>query len=162
MGSPKGKSAKRSGTKKKRPPKYTFFFDRSSGTAIENSFKRAKQVTVLHDSLFAPNTPDVQWIAECGKRRYFAVTGDRNIQQNHNERNALIAARIGAFAFSNGNWNTQQKEEAVTKGMKRILKLCQSQKKPFIAQISKNGQVKIWYDQNGVNLLSNARLKRKR
>jgi hypothetical protein len=161
MGSPKSRSGKRSITKKRRQLKFAFLFDRSSGTEIHKTFKKAGQSTVLHDDVFPSDTPDVRWIAECGTRRYFAVTGDRNIQSNANERAAIISAKIGAFAFSGGNWGTKTKIQALEKGMTKILKLAASQTKPFIAQISKNGQVRVWYDHTGTNLLSNTRRKKR-
>jgi len=58
---------------------------------------------VAHRTLFADNTPDVDWIAEVGRRGWIVLTRDQEIRRRPNELAAVRAARIHLFAMTSGN-----------------------------------------------------------
>lgn len=58
---------------------------------------------VAHRDLFQDDTPDVDWIAEVGRRGLVVLTRDQEIRRRPNELAAVRAARIHLFALTSGN-----------------------------------------------------------
>jgi len=51
---------------------------------------------------FAPNTADVDWLPEIGRRNWVVITGDRGISRKPAERKALEEASVIAVFMAKG------------------------------------------------------------
>ena len=68
----------------------TLFIDRDTWSYVLDDALRAAGIPfVAHRQLFAPDTPDTEWIAEVGRRGWVVVTRDKNIRRRPNELRAV-------------------------------------------------------------------------
>jgi hypothetical protein len=126
-----------------------FFIDRCSGKAVSAVFENHSLKFELHDDHFSQTTPDVEWIRECGARRWVILSSDRTIHKNLIERAAILRAKVGSFFFSSADWNTAEKIAILTKALPKMAYLITKRKRPFIAIISKNGSLELLIDYGG-------------
>lgn len=83
---------------------FTLFINRDLWRRRLDAALREADITfVAHRTLFAGETPDVEWIAEAGRRGWIVVTRDQEIRRRPNELAAVRAARIHLFALTLGN-----------------------------------------------------------
>jgi len=158
MASKKRRSKKLSATKelyKKQLEESVFFVDRSSGKHVLADGLAALGLNVeRHDDHFDPTTPDPDWIAACGSKSWIIVSSDRAIKRNPLEQRALLNARVAAFFFTSANITSAEQIEAFSKALDRIAKMLTTQPRPFIARISRDGNVELWLDHKGQDRLS--------
>jgi predicted nuclease of predicted toxin-antitoxin system len=82
----------------------TLFIDRDLWSRrLDAALREAGIPFVAHRDLFANDTPDVEWIAEVGRRAMVVLTRDQEIRRRPNELAAVRAARIHLFALTSGN-----------------------------------------------------------
>ena len=82
----------------------TLFIDRDLWSRrLDAALREADIPFVAHRALFADDTPDVDWIAEVGRRGLVVLTRDQEIRRRPNELAAVRAARIHLFALTSGN-----------------------------------------------------------
>lgn len=82
----------------------TFFIDRDLWSRrLDAALREAGIPFVAHRDLFAGDTPDVEWIAEVGRRGWVLLTRDQEIRRRPNELAAVRAARVHLFALTSGN-----------------------------------------------------------
>lgn len=75
-----------------------FFIDRSLGRKyVTEALRTAGATVVAHDDHFPQTTPDVEWLAEVGRRGWVVFSKDERIRRNRIEREALEAAHVRAF-----------------------------------------------------------------
>src|SRR6476646_1545389 len=148
MASKKPKSKKLSATKalyQKQLEESVFFVDRSSGKYELPDGLRALGLTIeRHDDHFAGDTPDVDWIAACGKNGWVIVSSDLNIKRNVLEQRAILNAGVAAFFFTSASITSAEQIEIVKKALQRIAKMLVTQPRPFIARLSRQGDVELW------------------
>jgi hypothetical protein len=97
----------------------------------------------LHDDHFPQGTPDAEWLTVVGERRWVVLTKDTRIRYRPNEKGALLAAGVRAFAFASGNLTGPQMTEAVVKALPKILKLLATHPRAFVARITAASDVMI-------------------
>ncbi len=77
--------------------KYVFFTDRNLGKQFPKILKDAGLYVEKHIDHFEDNAKDEEWLAEIGRRRWYAVTHDRRIRYKPTE---IEAVRKFAVAYS--------------------------------------------------------------
>lgn len=72
-------------------PRPTFFVDRSLGARdVPEALRSAGVLVEVHDDHFAPDTPDIVWLAEVGARGWIVLTKDSRIRRvDRAERRAV-------------------------------------------------------------------------
>ena len=87
----------------------TLFIDRDLWSRrLDAALREAGIPFVAHRNLFAHDTPDVEWIAEVGRRGMVVLTRDQEIRRRPNELAAVRAARIHLFALTSGNLSASE------------------------------------------------------
>ncbi|HEX7154395.1 MAG TPA: hypothetical protein VF618_23115 [Thermoanaerobaculia bacterium] len=134
------KSKKPSGTK---PPEPTFFVDRSLGRKLAAALVAAGVAAITHDSVFAQDTPDEEWLTRAGHEGWIVLTKDKLIRKRPIEREALVAAHVRAFVFTGGNMSGIEMAESIAAAIPRMLKVIAATEPPFIARITGSGAVDV-------------------
>jgi hypothetical protein len=128
----------------KLPEPYTYFVDRSLGRGIVVERLRAAGETVhAHDDYFAPNTPDIRWLADVGARGWVVLTKDKNIRGNELERRALVGAGVACFMLGRGDLTGLAMAEAFVGGLPLIRKAVRRFAVPLVASLSASGSVRV-------------------
>ena len=96
----------------------------------------------IHDDHLPLNAPDEAWIALVGRKRWVALTKDKNIRFRSPQLQSIRkhAARIVVIRAKNATG--PQIAEAVLKGRKQILRFASRTTPPFVARIDRAGSVK--------------------
>ena len=131
-----------------------FFVDRSSGKQLAEGLKELGLNVEKHDDHFEQNTLDYVWLEKCGEMNWVVISSDKAIKKNFLEKQALIKSNLASFFFTSANLTSQQQIEIVSKGLKRIANILESNKKPFIARLDKEGKVEIWINHKGEDLIA--------
>lgn len=72
-----------------------YFTDRDLGKAFPTILEGAGLGVERHQSHFAPNAPDEEWLRLVGERRWIGVTHDKRIRYKPNELAAVVACQVG-------------------------------------------------------------------
>jgi hypothetical protein len=110
--------------------------------------REAGKNVVVHDDIYIPTARDPWIFYECGKKKLFVVTSDKQFMKSFPHMAALALGRTTVFAFSNNNYNGRVRANAfiaATKAIKAAIE--QHRGEPFIATIGMLGTVEI----NAVN-----------
>jgi hypothetical protein len=123
-----------------------FVLDEAIGIASLQEIIRehGAQCKLLTDH-FERGTPDRNWLPFVGKNNWILLTKDKRIQKNSIEYQALINAKVGAFFLVSGSISREEILQCVIKAMPKMIALAQSQSKPFLAKVYKDGSVKLWF-----------------
>jgi hypothetical protein len=113
------------------------------GRAIGRRLQENGVVVELHDDHFPQGTPDAEWLPDVGRRKWIVLTKDTRIRYRSNEKQALLAAGVRAFAFASGNLSGAAMSEAIVNALPRILKLLASHRSAFVARITATSDVQI-------------------
>jgi predicted nuclease of predicted toxin-antitoxin system len=139
----------------------TFFVDRSSGKQLAEGLKEIGLNVEKHDDHFEQNTLDVIWLEECGSRNWVVISSDKAIKKNVLEKQALMKNNLAAFFFTSANLSSEKSVEIVKKGLSQIAKLILNAQRPFIARLDKEGNVEIWLDYKGEDLIAKKQERRR-
>lgn len=86
---------KRSSTKPPLDP--TFFTDRDLGHEVPDALRAAGLSVEPHDDHFGPRTLDTEWLREVGRRGWVALTHNKEIRYNAEERDMVMRAGVPLF-----------------------------------------------------------------
>lgn len=135
------------------------FIDRCSGQEVARAFEEAGIAVELHDDFYSQTTIDVDWLAPCGEKNRIVLSSNKAIKRTSSELQVLRKSGVGAFFFTSGDWNTEQKLSALRTALPRMAKIILREKRPFLARIYKNGKVELWMNYNGEDLIENKKRK---
>ena len=122
----------------------TFFLDWNLGTRYAATALREQGALVeLHGAHFTQQAPDVEWLPVVGSRGWVVVTKDDRLRHNVHEVAAIRAAGVGVFILNNANLPGVEIAAALTAAYLEMVRLAQTQPRPFIASISRRGQVRL-------------------
>lgn len=93
----------------------------------------------LHEEHFAPDAPDVEWLAEVGRRAWIVLTKDDAIRRNPLERSALLAAGVRAFIITSQNMSGPDMAALVREHLPAISRVIRRERAPFIAVLTRSG-----------------------
>jgi predicted nuclease of predicted toxin-antitoxin system len=123
-------------------PEPVFFLDESLGrTHVASVLQELGKQFVLHHERFSPGTPDKEWLAEAGKNNWIVLTKDKRIRNRPTEIRALRDSCVAAFIFSSGNLTGEQMAQSLKIGIPQIEKFLLKNKRPFVAIITKGGNI---------------------
>ena len=127
----------------RQPEEPILFLDRNLGKRVIAERLRAAGMKVeIHDDHLPLDAPDETWIALVGRKRWVALTKDKNIRFRSPQLESIRkhAARIVVIRAKNATG--PQIAEAVLKGRKQILRFASRTTPPFVARIDRAGSVK--------------------
>jgi predicted nuclease of predicted toxin-antitoxin system len=123
---------------------FTLFIDRDTWSHLLDAELRAAGIPFLaHRDLFEPATPDIEWIAEVGRRGLVVVTCDKNIRRRPNELRAVRAAGVHLFALTSGNLSAADTAKAVIHAWRAIRREVARTPPPALFSISRAGEVRL-------------------
>src|SRR5262249_38752192 len=94
---------------------------------------RAMGARVEHAGLAFPRrTPDEEWLAVCGERRWVVLTRDKHIRRRVLEREALRIHGVGAFAFTGGQATGTETAEIRQRLLLKMVNIAISEPRPFL------------------------------
>jgi hypothetical protein len=102
-----------------------------------------------HLSSFPAGTPDENWLSRVGKEGWILLTTDKSIRWNELERNAVVRHRVREFVFSSGNLSGPDMARALELAIPKMKRLIRRQSAPFIATVTKSGNVDLRFDKSG-------------
>ena len=140
-----GRSKRPSAAKLPKPPEtVSFFLDRSLGKRIFAGALRQAGVSVeVHDDYFRPDATDKEMAG--GRRREGMGRGyqrSANSLQGHRAK-ALRSSGVRAFAFTRGNFSGEEMAAIFLKALPKIQKFLRKHKQPFIATMTREGNVRM-------------------
>ena len=149
MGAKPRKSKKQSNTNdeyKRQLKRTTFFLDRSLiGKLIPEELRKHGVKVEPHSIWFRHNTPDENWLAVVGEKKWVVLTGDINIGRRPLELDALLTAKVKAFVIAKPQVLTAlQQAQLIIKALPQILEMLQEYRIPFLAKIHDDGSVALW------------------
>lgn len=128
-----------------KPPDGTvFFIDRSLGVErIRTELINAGFVVEIHDDHFARDEDDRVWLRMVGERGWVVLTKDQRLRYRPLEVAALRASNARVFVLTAGNLRGIEIAAVFITALPRICRILDLRPGPFLARISKSGQVTI-------------------
>jgi len=97
----------------------------------------------VHDQHLAQDAPDPEWLAFAGKNNWIVITRDERIRYRVAEKQAIRRAKVRAFVLAvQGNLRAETLAENFLKALPKIRRLVEKEKPPFVAKVSRSGDVK--------------------
>ena len=146
MGGHKGKSKKRSYGKELSKPRkrFTLFLDENIDfDDVASALASVGVRHIRHCDHFKPGVDDETVLAFVGKKRLILVTTDQRQRSRHLEKAQIIRHAIRQFVFTSGTLGKHTMIAALLKARRKMRKLCSTNEGPFIASISKSGDVSL-------------------
>jgi PIN like domain len=134
------------------PESYTFFLDRCLGKQIVAARLRAAGYAVEIHAEHFPQTEnqredsDCEWLKFAGEKQWVVLSKNKFIRRNQIEIAEILNSSVAAFISTGSNLTGIQIAESFLIAMPEILKVLGTQRRPFIATVSKTGIVKILMD----------------
>src|SRR5437763_10903562 len=98
----------------------------------------------VHDEHLAQDASDPEWLAFAGKNNWIVITRDERIRYRVAEKQAIRRAKVRAFVLAaQGNLRAEMLAENLLKALPKIRKFAQKQKPPFVAKISRGGDITL-------------------
>src|SRR6266550_4910399 len=96
-----------------------------------------------HLEHFQPGTQDSVWLPFVGQQGWILLTKDKRIRFNQLEKTAVRRHRVREFYFSSGNFTGLEMAQILVAALPEMARVCRRYDAPFIASISKSGQVSV-------------------
>jgi hypothetical protein len=96
-----------------------------------------------HGQYFAAGTKDSVWLPFVGQRGWVVLTKDKRIRFNQLEKTAVRRHRFREFYFSSGNYTGAEMATILVAALPHMVKTVRKHEPPFIASMSKSGQVNL-------------------
>ncbi len=143
MSASKKKSKKRSARSSAPPRKdIPYYLDRNMGKHVIADALRGAGFTVeLHDDHLAPDAPDEDWIALVGRKKWLAITKDKNIRYRAAEIVAIKKYRAKVFVIRAKNATGADIAEILVSASATIQKFSRRNHPPFVAGIDRTGRI---------------------
>lgn len=141
------RSSKRSdaNSRLKPPSQPTFFLDHSLGTVKVRAALIAKEakVEVLKEH-FDEGIEDIEWLSEVGRRGWVVLTKDKAIRKREIEKRRLMNSGVAAFVLTSGGLSGDEMGKVFVVALPRMLRLLKRNRPPFIATITRKGNVSMY------------------
>ena len=115
--------------------------DRSLGGRFVVTALRAAGVEVVaHDDVFGQDAPDVEWLAEAGRRGWIVLTKDSAIRRNPHELEMFRKAGVKVFALTRKDLAGPEMADIFVAAIPGMLKRAMTSAAPFIFSVSRRGE----------------------
>jgi len=116
--------------------------DRSVGNkTIPEALRRAGVHVEIHDDHFRKDAPDEEWLARAGEQGWVVLTKDQGIRHRRTELEALLDANVRAFILTSGGVRADEYAKTLVACLPKIRRLLAKTPAPFIARITRSGDV---------------------
>ena len=134
--------------KEQKQPKLdcTFFLDRTHGKALSASMRRVgfkvRSIYQVYPKKKHENTKDPTWIAKCAAQNppWIAISGDKRLETNIENRKAVIDAKCKIFLLEDSNSLPEEWAAAIIAGRLKIENIIRNESGPFFVNIAKNAR----------------------
>jgi len=120
----------------------TIFLDRTHGKRMAELLRRVGFEVVMMCEHWPGGKDqyisDPQWIAECGKKGWVAISGDKRLEHNVTNKHAVKEARCRVFILGDTNSRPEEWAAAVMVGRRKIQRIVRKNSGPFFSHISKH------------------------
>jgi len=117
------------------------FLDRTHGKAMAAMLRRVgitvKTIYQVYPKKKHQSIKDPQWIAKCGEKGWIAISGDKRIEKNVENKQAVIDAKCKLFLLTDTNSLPEEWAAAIILGRDKISNVARKNDGPFLATISK-------------------------
>jgi len=128
------------------PDEPVFCIDEALGKRVVPDALRAAGVRVeLLIDHHPRGTADATWLADIGRRGWVVLTKDKNMRRRPAEQLAVVKNGVRAFSLTSGDLSGPEMADAFLKAMPRIRSLLRRHPGPFIASVTRSGQLAIVY-----------------
>jgi PIN like domain len=98
----------------------------------------------VHDDHFRQDALDPEWLTAVGERNWIVVTRDERIRYRVAEKQAIRRAKVRAFVLAaQSDLRADMLAQNFLKALPKIRPVVEKQKPPFIAKISRSGDVTL-------------------
>jgi len=115
-----------------------------NGKLILEALRKAGMKVEPHSTYFRHDTPDIEWLAVVGEKKWIVLMRDQKIGRRRLELEALLEARVKAFVLTSGQLPDTQNAKIVIGAIPRMLQMISDNDFPFIARIQLNSSVALW------------------
>ncbi len=119
----------------------TFFVDRNLGKTFPKILSENNIDVITHDDIFEQSTPDEEWLEAAGKNGWYVITLDKRIRYVPVEKEAVKEFNIGFFVLSMKNMSMEERAYIFIKNYRRICRFINRTPLPFVATISRTGEI---------------------
>lgn len=116
---------------------------------ILDTFRRLGIPFKRHLDIFRPGTADSEWLRRVGQEGWVVLTVDQQIRYNELEKQEVISNKVREFVFSSGNLSGQDMATILEKALPRMKRVCRRESPPFIATVTRGGNVNVVFDRHG-------------
>lgn len=122
---------------------FTFLVEESLGKKLARALTDLGLTAITHvvDSPLPRGINDEEWAKASGESGWVTISKDIETRYKPNEREAIVRYRARVIQFTRGNWTSEQMIVAFIAARKRVERLLNKQPGPFIARISKKGEI---------------------
>jgi len=97
----------------------------------------------IHDDHFRRDESDRVWLKEAGRRGWVVLTKDQRLRYRPLELAALRASNARVFVLTAGNLRGQEIAAVFRDALPAIAKVLNRRTGPFIARLSKSGEIAV-------------------
>jgi hypothetical protein len=98
----------------------------------------------VHDDHFRQDALDPEWLTAVGEKNWIVVTRDERIRYNVAEKQAMRRAKVRAFVLAaQGDLRADMLAQNFLKALAKVRRVVEKQSRPFIAKISRTGDVTV-------------------
>jgi uncharacterized protein with PIN domain len=109
---------------------------------MASALRNAGLKVEIHDDHFAPDAKDEEWLTVAGQKQWIVVTRDERIRYRAAAKQAIRRAKVRAFFLAaQGDLSAEMLAENFLKAFSKVRRAVSEQKPPFIAKISRSGEV---------------------
>lgn len=113
---------------------------------------------MLHDDLFAQDTPDERWLVAVAARRWVILTKDTAIRRTPFELGALLGVGAAAFLLSRADLSGERAGAAFVAALPRMRRALRRFEPAIVASVDSTGAVTVTHAR-GARLAHAKRLK---
>lgn len=119
--------------------KTVFFFEATHGKFIRDALQRVGVQLMTHKNMgWLNNMLDTEIIAECGKKGWAIITGDKSIERVPEERQAVINAKCKVFMFDDSHaTRVEDWAASLVVGRHRLIEIAERTDGPLFVTIKK-------------------------
>lgn len=122
---------------------FTFLVERPLGKRVTIALRDHGFTVIAFTDHFTDGAPDEEWIVKAASERWVVLTKDAAVRRRPNERLAIRNSGLRVFTLTRGTWTSEQMSQAFITAARRIERVLKRYKGPFVARVTKSGEVSL-------------------